>query len=122
MELDGPQLDGRELDGMELDGPAAPPLINGELAFDEPWQGRIFSIAQALSAQGCYEWDEFRDYLIRDIRTWEDNADGLNTTYAYYDRFLAALTALLSAKGLCRAGELGARSVALANRPHGHAH
>ena len=28
----------------QMDGPAALPLKNGELVFEEPWQGRVFGI------------------------------------------------------------------------------
>ena len=38
----------------------APPMANGELLFEAPWQARVFGMARALSEQGLYTWDEFR--------------------------------------------------------------
>ena len=42
-------------------------MSNGELAFDEPWQGRVFGIANALCAAGIFEWSEFQARLIEAI-------------------------------------------------------
>ena len=35
-----------------MTGPAAMPRRNGELVFAEPWQGRVFGMAVALSERG----------------------------------------------------------------------
>ena len=34
-----------------------PPMANGEVLFDEPWQGRVFAMALLLVDQGCFAWD-----------------------------------------------------------------
>ena len=60
---------------MPLDGTTAPPMANGELIFELPWQGRIFGMARALCNSGLYEWDEFRDHLIAEISTWDAAAE-----------------------------------------------
>lgn len=52
-------------------GESAPPRRNGELIFKEPWEGRAFGIAVALSQKGFYEWDAFRQQLISSIGEWE---------------------------------------------------
>ena len=33
-----------------------PPMANGEVIFDAPWQGRVFAMAVALSEQGVFVW------------------------------------------------------------------
>ena len=49
----------------ELDtaGAAAPPRLNGELAFDEPWQGRLFATTMAACDAGLVDYDTFRDRI-----------------------------------------------------------
>lgn len=106
---------------MELEGRIAPPMANGELTFDAPWQGRVFGMARSLCERGMYEWDEFRQYLITEIETWEQ-AHGAGTPYEYYDRFLAALECLLADRGLCSDSDLGQRASLFEARPHGHDH
>jgi len=108
-----------------LEGPLAPPMANGELAFAEPWQGRVFGMAWALCESGCFEWPEFQATLIETIarqdaaRAASEASDG---DYAYYDRFQDALERLLISKGLANAPGLESRFEALARRPHGHDH
>ncbi len=102
----------------ELNGAAAPPMTNGELAFEAPWQGRVFAMANALCDAGAFQWSEFQAALIDEISAHE--SDG--TPYAYYERFQAALEALLSRKGLIDRSALNARSEAYHQRPHGHDH
>jgi nitrile hydratase accessory protein len=108
-------------DAFELTGAAAPPLANGELVFDEPWQGRAFGIARSLAERGLYSWDEFRARLIASIAQWERLAqpDG---HYRYYDCFLAALESLLVERRLLASGELRERIEHFGTRPHGHDH
>ena len=102
-----------------LEGPLAPPMANGELAFAEPWQGRVFGMAWALCESGCFEWPEFQASLIDAIARHDGTHEG---EYAYYDRFQEALEALLIAKGLATGAGLESRLQALAERPHGHDH
>src|SRR5262249_18525318 len=40
-----------------MEGATALPRENGELVFDEPWQGRAFGMAVALHEDGLYEWE-----------------------------------------------------------------
>lgn len=106
--------------GDELQGPAAPPMVNGELLFEHPWQSRTFGMARVLCEAGVFSWDEFRAGLIGTIRVWED--DHNDQAYAYWDLFLATLTRLLAQQQVCPEPELQARQTLLANRPHGHDH
>ena len=106
-----------------LEGPLAPPMANGELAFAEPWQGRVFGMAWALCESGCFEWPEFQASLIAAIaRHDRPQSAGQDEDYAYYDRFQEALEALLIAKGLATRAVLESRQKSLSDRPHGHDH
>lgn len=106
---------------LENEGPAAPPMANGELVFDEPWQGRVFGMAHTLCDGGLFTWDEFRDALIDEIKAWEcSNVPG--TEYRYYERFLAAFEAILSEKGICDSPLLEDRFDEFQARPAGHDH
>ena len=106
---------------MELEGREAPPMANGELVFDAPWQGRVFGMARALCESGLYDWDEFRMCLIREVEAWDRSHDAPDD-YPYYDLFFSALTGLLAQKGICLADDLTSRSHEFAARPHGHDH
>ncbi|HET9317868.1 MAG TPA: cobalt chelatase, partial [Vicinamibacteria bacterium] len=63
----GVSADGRSLSVERvvavMEGHAALPRKNGELVFDEPWQGRAFGMAVALHEGGAYDWEEFRQEL-----------------------------------------------------------
>ena len=89
-----------------MDGPAALPRRNGELTFGEPWEGRAFGVAVALSDGGVYAWDAFRDRLIAEIA--EGDRCGAGTTY--YERWLAALEGLLLDGGHLGIAELERRT------------
>ncbi|HEX7037142.1 MAG TPA: nitrile hydratase accessory protein [Pseudomonadales bacterium] len=96
---------------------AAPPMQNGEVVFEAPWQGRVFGMARAMAAAGVFEWDEFRARLIDELATWTPEQP-----FAYYDHFLHALERVLSERGLVSETALAARLDALARRPPGHDH
>jgi len=83
-------------------GPAALPRRNGELVFEEPWQGRVFGMAVALHEQGAYEWEEFRQALIGRIAA----AERRGGPFAYFEIWLATFEALLEAKGVVTRDEL----------------
>jgi nitrile hydratase accessory protein len=102
-------------------GEDAPPRRNGELIFNEPWEGRAFGLAVALSQAGHYPWEEFRARLIRTIGHWEhehpapaaDEHDPRTCGHAewsYYEQWLAALETLLLERGLIGPEELDRRT------------
>lgn len=111
-----PQVD------LGIDGPSAPPRRNGELAFAAPWESRVFGLAVALEEQGLFEWREFQQSLIAEIRRWESENEAARGDFRYYDHWQAALERLLERKGICSAAELDDRARALADRPPGHDH
>jgi nitrile hydratase accessory protein len=85
-----------------MQGAAGLPRRNGELVFDEPWQGRVFGMAVALHEQGRYEWEEFRQTLIRRIAVAE--AEG--GPFVYYAIWLATFEEILARKGLVTVEEV----------------
>lgn len=116
--------EGRGLDALLGEAGLEPPMANGEVMFEEPWQSRVFGVARLLAERGHYTWDEFRAHLIREIGDWDRSEAGEDPSaeYRYYDHFLAALQALLAEKGMLEAGELESRLEALRARPHDHDH
>jgi nitrile hydratase accessory protein len=97
----------------DLNSPAAIPRRNGEPVFNQPWESRAFGMAVALCDRGFFTWDEFRDRLIAEIGA----ADARGSHSGYYERFLAALEHLLTAKQLCPADEIE-QCVTLAAHTH----
>jgi len=89
-----------------MEGAEALPRKNGELVFEAPWEGRAFGIAVALNQDGAYPWRAFRDSLVH--QTVADDAGGGTTPY--YQKWLAALEALLLERGLVTPEELDART------------
>ena len=85
-----------------MQGTTALPRKNGELVFDEPWQGRVFGMAVALHEQGCYDWDEFRQALIAQVAA----AEARGGAFVYYEVWLATFEELLRKKGLVTHEEL----------------
>ena len=50
------RLEDREFPLEELQ----PPMANGEVIFEEPWQGRVFAMTILLNKAGLYSRDEFQ--------------------------------------------------------------
>ncbi len=102
----GMKADGRSLTVERviaaMDGATALPRKNGELVFDEPWQGRAFGMAVALHERGGYDWEEFRQALIAQIAA----AEARSGAFAYYEIWLATFEALLAEKGLLSPDEI----------------
>lgn len=73
----------------------SPPRDNGTLKFDREWEGRAFGIALALSKQGQFEWEDFRQELMRSIADWESDHATDDPSWDYYQRWLIALERLV---------------------------
>jgi nitrile hydratase accessory protein len=86
-----------DVDGA-LAGAAPLPRDNGELVFEEPWQGRALGMGVvALEGLGV-GWAEFREHLVEAIARHRP-ADGETAATAYYTAWLDALESLLAARG-----------------------
>jgi nitrile hydratase accessory protein len=90
----------------EMSGTSALPRSNGELVFENPWEGRAFGVAVALTNAGRYESREFNRVFIEHITRAEQSGD----PSTYYQRWLAALEELALKKGLVSAQELDQRA------------
>jgi cobaltochelatase CobN len=86
----------------DLRGGAGVPRRNGELMFDAPWEGRAFGMAVALSEQGLFPWEDFRQALIAEIAA----AESRGGAFRYYDAWLAAFERVLARTGAVTADEL----------------
>ncbi|MEL6223943.1 MAG: nitrile hydratase accessory protein [Cyanobacteria bacterium J06627_8] len=87
----------------------APPRRDGHLYFDRDWERLAFGVAIALSKQGHYEWEDFRQQLISKIGEWEAEHETDDPSWDYYQRWLAALEEILVESGVLAPGELEAR-------------
>lgn len=89
----------------DMEGASALPRKNGELVFEDAWEGRVFGLATAMHERRRFEWNEFRDRLIEEI----GHADQHGEESSYYERWLDAFERLLVDKGLVSRDELAAR-------------
>ncbi|MGD1909278.1 MAG: nitrile hydratase accessory protein [Leptolyngbyaceae cyanobacterium] len=87
----------------------APPRRDGHLYFDRDWERLAFGVAIALSKQGHYEWEDFRQQLISKIGEWEAEHETDDPSWDYYQRWLAALEEILVESEVLAPGELEAR-------------
>ena len=106
---------------LALDGELSPPMANGEIVFEAPWQSRAFGMARALCERGLFDWDEFRERLISEIGQSDATRETADD-YRYFDHFLSALLRLLDEKGICMEGDVMRTAEEYAARPHGHDH
>ena len=86
---------------------AAPPLPGTDDApvFSEPWQAHAFAMVLRLHEQGLFTWPEWAAALAAQIGGAQERGDGdLGDTY--YQHWLAALEAIVAAKGASSADEL----------------
>jgi len=85
------------------------PRSNGEPAFAEPWQARVFAMAGALTGAGICDWPRLEPLL----GSADDPAD--------FERWLDLLESTLEDQGLVSAAELHQRTGQLAAADH-HQH
>lgn len=82
------------------------PLLRDDApAFAEPWQAHAFALAVKLHERGVFTWREWADALAAQIaaalaRGEPDRGD------TYYQHWLAALEALVAAKGAASLADL----------------
>jgi nitrile hydratase accessory protein len=90
--------------------------------FAEPWQAQAFALAVRLSEQGHFTWKEWAAALADELKAAEDRGEPDDGTH-YYERWLAALEHLVTAKALSNPNEMLARKEAWAEAyrrtPHG---
>ena len=98
---------------LDVAGPAAPPRSNGELAFNAPWERRVFGVTMALT-DSVFGYEDFRQQLIRSVGEAPDRP--------YWQSWAAALEEVLSVACAIDAEALDTRHREFLARPHGHDH
>lgn len=106
----------------DMGGPAALPRRNGELVFETPWESQAFGMAIALSNQGHYDWEEFRQRLISEIGDWERSDEDERAVWNYYRHWLASLEALVKDRGLLSEKEIDERTAEFVSGARGDHH
>jgi nitrile hydratase accessory protein len=74
------------------------PRDNGELVFDEPWQGRALGMAVVAIERVGAPWEDFRRHLAAAIAARPEE-EGESAATAYYAAWLDALEVLLTDRG-----------------------
>jgi nitrile hydratase accessory protein len=74
------------------------PRDNGELVFDEPWQGRALGMAVVAIDRLGLPWSAFQRHLVAAIAAHEPD-EGESAATAYYSAWLEALEALVAEHG-----------------------
>jgi nitrile hydratase accessory protein len=82
-----------------LDQETSLPRDNGELVFEEPWQGRALGMAVVALDRLGVPWSEFRGHLANAISVRPAGENESHAT-AYYAAWLDALERLLAERGL----------------------
>ena len=75
------------------------PRDNGELVFEEPWQGRALGMGVVALQRTGASWAEFRQHLVAAIAV-RPRSDGESEATAYYGAWLDALEGLLAEREL----------------------
>jgi nitrile hydratase accessory protein len=98
------------------------PRDAGGPVFAEPWQAQAFALAVKLSEQGHFTWNEWSTALAGELKAAADHDEPDDGSH-YYERWLAALERLVTAKGLTDPPAMLARKDAWAEAyrrtPHG---
>ena len=90
--------------------------------FAEPWQAQAFALAVQLHAEGAFSWTDWAAALAAELKAAEARGEPDDGS-RYYEHWLAALEALVSARGLLSPSDLTLRKAAWATAfertPHG---
>ena len=106
-----------------MEGKSSLPRKNGELVFQEPWEGKIFAIAVALNKKGLYHWNDFRDKLIEEITKAEKHDPHHETEKHYYEHWEQALEKLVIEKNIVSEPQFKQAVHELKNcKTHEHSH
>ena len=98
---------------LDVEGPGAPPRSNGELAFAEPWERRVFGVTMALT-QSLFAYEDFRQRLIERVQE--------APARPYWHSWAIALEDVLKDACSLDSEALDARYRQFLARPHGHDH
>ena len=88
------------------DSPGLPKSAEGDPVFAEPWQAQAFAMTVRLHEQGTFSWAEWAEALSREVHRPGRAVDGSD----YFDCWVAALSSLLSERGVASEAEQSALS------------
>jgi nitrile hydratase accessory protein len=98
------------------------PRDDGSPIFREPWEAQAFAMTLVLHQRGLFSWSEWTGALAAQIRKAQAAGDA-DRGDTYYHHWLAALEALVAAKGASSPEELSSYRRAWAHAadrtPHG---
>jgi nitrile hydratase accessory protein len=97
-----------------MGSPDRPPRADGALQFTQEWERTAFGVALALSRDGHFEWEDFRQHLIATIGDWEGRHGIEDPSWNYYDQWLDALEAVVVTAGIASWEEIATRAAATA--------
>ncbi len=80
------------------------PRDNGELVFEEPWQGRALGMGVVVLQRTGASWAELRRHLVAAIAA-RRQGEGESEATTYYAAWLDALEALLAERELLEEAE-----------------
>ncbi|MDA0824447.1 MAG: nitrile hydratase accessory protein [Proteobacteria bacterium] len=116
----GQRSAGKPHAALDVAGAGDVPLGNAPVLdpSERDWEGRAFGMAIALSKialskDGHYDWEDFRQGLMGSIAKWEGTHALDDTSWDYYQRWLGALEQVLVAHGVVNSVELEARTAAV---------
>jgi nitrile hydratase accessory protein len=92
-------------------------LTASDSNFAEPWEARAFALALSLSESGRLVWEDFRQRLITEISQADKNVGSGKPGAGYYQCWLHALEAVLSATGMADTHEIDSRADLITANP-----
>ena len=93
------------LAGLTAALPSLPRDEEGGPVFREPWEAQAFAMTLALYRRGLFTWPEWAAALAAEIKRAQASGDP-DSGDTYYRHWLAALEALVAAKGITDAASL----------------
>ncbi len=94
----------------------------GDRGFDAPWQLRAFALAVAAHEAGQFEWTRFQTALIESIAQWEGTHDLDDSSWSYYEHWVAAFEDVLGQIGVLETTALEARTTEVLATPKNKNH
>ena len=94
------------------------PAVPAEPVFAEPWQAQAFAMVVALHEKGLFSWNEWAAALSRELKRADADPHG----HDYYEHWVAALGALVAARGIAGDSEVDALQAAWERAAHATPH
>jgi nitrile hydratase accessory protein len=88
-----------------------------EVTFSAPWEARAFALALALAEQHRFDWEEFRGRLISEIAQADKTLATGGNAPSYFECWLTALEATITAKEIADASEIDQTADRIAANP-----